>query len=268
MKLSSIAKKRFIVTTELNPSVGMPFAEKARDLVDGMTVPALRHRASDQSSESPEIKSIQKAAELKKAGIESAPTLACRDHPKNDGEITKTLRDGKIENAVVLWGDPHEGPNKGSYSFNDSASLIKWLSEQELGLDFVVASDPSATKKPWQISTLKKKAEAGASLTITQPIFDTGLAKRFFEKARMEVDGLKLIAGLMPLSNAKGISFVQNVLGVGVPEEAQKKVLSSDNGGFEFVLEAAEELRERVDGFHLFPLGKEDQSIELLKKLR
>ncbi len=267
MKFSDIAKKRFIVLTEISPNTQTGFALKAKDSVDGIIVKAPKLEQSTQQ-QNPEMQSIKKAIELKKQGIESAATITCRDHPREDGEITNMISESKIENILALWGEPHNGPYKGGYNFADTIALIKWLKEQELETCFIVSSDPSATKKPWQISALKKKTEAGASITITQPIFDIGLAKRFFEKARMEADGLKLIAGLMPVSNVEEISFVQNIRGIGVPEEAQRKLLSNENGGFEFVLQIAEELRERVDGFHLFPLGEKEKNIELLKQLR
>gem|GEM_PF-2790028 len=268
MRFSNTAKKRFLLTAEFNSRMGMPFAEKVKEIVDGMTVPAPKKQSQNPDSGNPEIKSVKTAAELKKAGIESAPTLTCRDHPKEDGEIIEMLEESGIENVLVLWGSPHSASFRGSYNFDKTFSLIRWLAEEELDACFIVASDPGAANKPWQIPELKKKADAGASIAITGPVFDAGTAKRFFEKIRMEVENLRIVAGLMPLGSAEEISLAERTLGTTIPAEAKKRILASESGGFELVLEIAEELRERADGFHLFTAGKEEKTIELLKALR
>ena len=108
-----------------------------------------------------------------------------------------------------------------------------------------------------ELARAAKKAEAGAAVFLTQPIF-TERAIENVCRARAELPPtVKILAGIMPLVSYKNASYMQHEMsGMDVPEEVVKRYEGLDRTqGEELAVELSLELMAKLhacaDGFYL-----------------
>ncbi len=182
-----------------------------------------------------------------------------------------------VRNIFVVMGDP---TNIGEYpEALDSydlvpTGLIKLLKQGfNQGLDyggepllqpthFLVgcALDLTPADPEREIKLLRRKMENGADFALTQPVFDVEAARRFLTRYEAEYGplNLPLLAGVLPLFNARHAEFLHNeVPGITIPEEVRQRMrFAGEKGAPEGVALAGElihQLRPLVQGVYLMP---------------
>lgn len=206
-----------------------------------------------------------------------------------------------IRNTVIVTGDP---PKVGDYPdatavFDmDSVGMLGMASGLNRGIDpagkaigrskdgqvpggtsFVLATgvEPAAQDFEREMARLAQKAEAGAEVVMTQPVYDPAVLARFLDRARPL--GLKVLVGVLPLASYKNARFLNdNVPGMRVPDAVMARMKAAVEGdpehakqrqretGVAIAAEALREVLDQVDGAYFMPpFGRVGAVAEVLK---
>lgn len=220
------------------------------------------------------------AAKVKREiGVETLPHLSCRD--KNDIAIKSLLMGANIEeinHVLVVTGDPLSGGKGSVFQFNsfELMNMIGNLNEDVfLNNPYTVcgALNINALHFEAELKRARRKAEAGARILFTQPIFSEEAAKRFL-KAKEELN-CYLFAGILPIAGWKNALFLNNeVSGITIPDDLIEKLrYLPEEEGRELVISYSMKFIKMVyqaaDGFYLMtPLKKIDLVVRLIDEIK
>ena len=225
MKISDILKEdRVTLTYEVfPPRAGDTYAavaEKAR------TISALRpafmsvtYRAGGDTSDY----TVELASDISgRFGVESLAHLTCVSSTRQQvADVLVKLREHGVQNILALRGDiPPEGPTAHDYAY--ASELVRDIKAQG---DFCVGGacypegHPEAGGKINDIQHLKEKVEAGCEFLITQMFFDNSIFYNFLYRIREQGIEVPVIAGIMPVTNAKQVKRITQLSGNYLPEK-------------------------------------------------
>ena len=271
-----LAAGEFVVSVEIDPPRGanpQAMLDVARalkdsgkvDVVDVNDNPRARARMSGM---------IASAAIERRVGIETIPHLTPRDSSIAGLESTLLGAHAEgIRNVLAVTGDPPEaGDYPGSQGVYDvdSIGLARIIRRLNSGEDFNgaeieaptsfflgVAVNPAADDLDYELARFEQKLEEGASFAMTQALFDIEYLDRFVER----------LGGTPPIPMLVGIFYVRSyqlalrlhneVPGIVIPEQVQKRLRDAGSAASEVGLELAKELleasRERAAGVYVVP---------------
>jgi homocysteine S-methyltransferase len=179
-----------------------------------------------------------------------------------------------VRNILAITGDPAnigDYPSATSVFDVDAIGLVRILSRFNEGIDLAgysigvkcgfvigVAFDPIARDLESEVDRLQRKADAGAHVVYTQPLFEQS-AVDSAASACLKV-GLPLFVGVLPLRNARHCEFMHNeVPGIVIPEWLRKAMAeaSDDDVAREVGICEAQKLAGHVravaQGLYLMP---------------
>lgn len=225
MKISDILKEnRVTLTYEVfPPRAGDTYAavaEKAR------TISALRpafmsvtYRAGGDTSDY----TVELASDISgRFGVESLAHLTCVSSTRQQvADVLVKLREHGVQNILALRGDiPPEGPTAHDYAY--ASELVRDIKAQG---DFCVGGacypegHPEAGGKAADIEHLKEKVDAGCEFLITQMFFDNSIFYNFLYHIRERGIDVPVVAGIMPVTNAKQVKRITQLSGNYLPEK-------------------------------------------------
>lgn len=225
MKISDILKEnRVTLTYEVfPPRAGDTYAavaEKAR------TISALRpafmsvtYRAGGDTSDY----TVELASDISgRFGVESLAHLTCVSSTRQQvADVLVKLREHGVQNILALRGDiPPEGPTAHDYAY--ASELVRDIKAQG---DFCVGGacypegHPEAGGKDADIEHLKEKVDAGCEFLITQMFFDNSIFYNFLYRIRERGIDVPVVAGIMPVTNAKQVKRITQLSGNYLPEK-------------------------------------------------
>lgn len=225
MKISDILKEdRVTLTYEVfPPRAGDTYAavaEKAR------TISALRpafmsvtYRAGGDTSDY----TVELASDISGCfGVESLAHLTCVSSTRQQvADVLVKLREHGVQNILALRGDiPPEGPTAHDYAY--ASELVRDINAQG---DFCVGGacypegHPEAGGKAADIEHLKEKVDAGCEFLITQMFFDNSIFYNFLYRIRERGIDVPVVAGIMPVTNAKQVKRITQLSGNYLPEK-------------------------------------------------
>ena len=154
-----------------------------------------------------------------KYGVEVMAHLTCvsstREHVES---MVEQFKENGIENIMALRGDiPSDGKVGEDYQY--ACQLIKELKEKG---DFCIGAacypeghveSPSIKE---DIQHLKEKVEAGADFLTTQMFFDNNVFYNFLYKIKEAGINVPVVAGIMPITNAKQVSRAVQMAGTSI----------------------------------------------------
>lgn len=154
-----------------------------------------------------------------KYGVEVMAHLTCvsstREHVEN---MVEQFKENGIENIMALRGDiPADGQVGEDYQY--ACQLIKELKAKG---DFCIGAacypeghveSPSIKE---DIQHLKEKVEAGADFLTTQMFFDNNVFYNFLYKIKEAGINVPVVAGIMPITNAKQVSRAVQMSGTSI----------------------------------------------------
>jgi methionine synthase I (cobalamin-dependent)/5,10-methylenetetrahydrofolate reductase len=286
---------RFVVAVEMDPPRGLAtqkliagaslMKESGADVVDVADSPMARMRMSPWA--------VCRLIE-EQAGIETVlhfPTRG-RNLLRVQGDLLAAHALG-IRNVFVIMGDPTAiGDYPDAMDDYDllPSGLIKLIKEGfNEGVDHSGAKLGQATRfhvgaalnldpadLAREIKNLKGKLEAGADFLLTQPVFDVSRALAFIRRCREEIEGFHapLLAGILPLANARHAAFLNNeVPGITIPEGVIKRMEGAGEGGLAEGIQIATgligELKGLVTGVYLMPqFSRYDAVAEIIEAVR
>lgn len=154
-----------------------------------------------------------------KYGVEVMAHLTCvsstREHVES---MVEQFKENGIENIMALRGDiPSDGKVGEDYQY--ACQLIKELKAKG---DFCIGAacypeghveSPSIKE---DIQHLKEKVEAGADFLTTQMFFDNNVFYNFLYKIKEAGINVPVVAGIMPITNAKQVSRAVQMSGTSI----------------------------------------------------
>ncbi len=126
-----------------------------------------------------------------------------------------------------------------------------------------------------ELRLLHRKIQNGADFALTQPIYDLASARTFITRYEAEYGplNLPLLAGVLPLYNARHADFLHNeVPGINIPAETRQRIRhAGEKGAQEGVAMARDlvlQLRSLAQGIYLMPaFGRYDLASEVIELL-
>lgn len=199
-----------------------------------------------------------------RVGIETTMHFSCRD--RNLLAIQADLlgcHTMGVRNILAVTGDPAnigDYPSATSVFDVDAIGMVRILSRLNEGIDlagysvgvkcgFTVACafNPIAIDTELELDRLKRKADAGAHVVYTQPVFKE-LDADFALEACQKV-GLPVFLGVMPLRSARHAEFMHNeVPGIRIPDWLRKAITSApdDAAALEIGMDACMKLAKYI----------------------
>ena len=259
MKLTDAARDHPLVTVELIPDRVAP-----KDLallngrVDAITVPALQKHPEDPSyptsfQVTPQQRSVASALIVQRTGIESIPSLTCRDFKKSDlSTIPSLLRLG-LDNLLVLFGDPLEGTSVRKYHFSRTRDLIHdILSACETKKPCIGSvTNQYAKNREHEVSRTVEKVDAGASYIITNIAFDEHRVLDHIDHLRSQGVRVPILVQVSIPASLSNLDFVSHKFGIPVPASVRETISRrAHHAGIAVAAQAYESLRDNTDGIH------------------
>jgi 5,10-methylenetetrahydrofolate reductase len=208
-------------------------------------------------------------------GVETILHFTCRD--RNLMGIQSDLMGAHalgLRNILALTGDPPRAgdyPNATAVFDVDSIGLIRILRQLNAGTDlagnsigeptrFLIgcAVNPAAEDLDAEIARFRKKVEAGAEFTMTQPLYEIEALTRFLDAVGKGKDRIPVLLGLLPLQSHRHAEFLHNeVPGINIPDHAREAMRNAGDKGIEVGIEMCRALllkaRSLVEGVYLMP---------------
>ena len=156
-------------------------------------------------------------------GVPSIAHLTCISSTRETViDMIEKIKAAEIENIMALRGDiPEDSDTSGSY-YKHATDLIHDI--KSISPDFCIGGacypevHPESTNQKDDIRYLKEKADAGCDFFTTQMFFDNNLLYNFLYKIREVGITLPVIAGIMPITNAKQVERAIKLSGSFMPQ--------------------------------------------------
>ena len=185
-------------------------------------------------------------------------------------EILDELKKSGIQNIMALRGDPPQGEKNFVHTeggFRYATDLIKHITEYG---DFCIgaAGYPEGHIEAKDIDTdldfLKMKMDCGADFIVTQLFLSNSDYFRFRERAERKGISLRLIPGIMPITNFQQIYKFADMCGCKIPKVLENRLYPVRENkeevikiGTEYATDQCRDLIQNdCPGFHFYTLNK------------
>ena len=131
------------------------------------------------------------------------------------------LRQSGIENVLALRGDiPKDAPPSDAWAYHYASELVEEIRNYGGfcigGACYPEGHVESASLKE-DLLHIKQKVDAGCEFLTTQMFFDNNILYRFLYQAREAGITVPIVAGIMPVTNAKQIKRICSLSGTYLP---------------------------------------------------
>ena len=159
-------------------------------------------------------------------GVPTVAHLTCVSSTRETvRQRIRELNEAGIDNIMALRGDllPEQiGTDRSDWHFRHAVDLIREIKES--GYDFCIGGacypevHPESANQKEDILHLKEKVDAGCSFLTTQMFFDNNLLYNFLYKIREAGITVPVVAGIMPITNARQIDRAIKLSGSFIPQ--------------------------------------------------
>ena len=169
---------------------------------------------------------------MKTNGVPTLAHLTCVSSTRET--VHERIQDFKaagIENVMALRGDIPEAlldADRSGWAYHHAVELVRELKES--GADFCIGGacypeiHPESTNQKEDILHLKEKVDAGVQFLTTQMFFDNNLFYNFMYKLREAGITVPVVAGIMPITNAKQVERAIKMSGSFMPQRFKSLV--------------------------------------------
>ena len=163
---------------------------------------------------------------LNETTLRPAAHLTCVDASRAEvDEVIAQYWAAGIRHIVALRGDP-PGQIGGAYvpradgyaNATELGAAIAAIAPFEVSVGLYPQVHPESPSAAHDIDVLKAKIDAGATRAITQFFFDVDGFLRFIEKVRKAGVTIPISAGIMPVSNFKGLTKMAEPCRIALPD--------------------------------------------------
>ena len=218
------------------------------------------------------------AAELLRENITVMPHLTCvassREHVDR---MLETCEETGIENIMALRGDlPADIPIQ--KDFLHASDLIRYIREKTdlcIGGACYPEGHVESKNKKMDLHFLKEKQDAGCDFLTTQMFFDNNIFYNFLYRAREAGITIPILAGIMPITNARQLSRSVSLSGTAVPERLKaivdmfgEKPEAMKQAGIIYASEQIIDLiANNVRHIHVYSMNKPDIAAAIMANL-
>lgn len=219
-----------------------------------------------------------------RTGISTVAHLTCVGSTEEElKEILRHYKSAGISSILALRGDPTGGPRAEWVSTPgglDHADQLVELARHEGGFEIGVAAFPdghpaSGGDFSLDIDTLIRKEELGATFATTQFFFEIAAYQRLVESLERRGSKLRVIAGLLPVTNVKQLTRMAELSGTPIPpiiRDSFSQIEADSDAvrklGIEIATTLAHDLlSEGVAGLHFYSMNTSAATLEIAKNL-
>ncbi len=195
--------------------------------------------------------------------------------------ILEKLRLMDIENIMALRGDPPKGSSEFVYTpggFKYGSDLIKLIKNTGnfcIGAAGYPEGHIESDSLDNDLNFLKLKQDNGADFIVTQLFLDNSLYYKFREFSEAKGVKLRLIPGIMPVTNIEQINKFSELCGCTIPDDLKLRVGHVKNEpesirkiGIEHAINQGKDLlKNGAPGLHFYTLNKSSATQEIFKAL-
>lgn len=280
MKISDILKQKEItVSCEIFPPKLGTELEQSRRIVSEMAalkpdfISVTYGAAGSTAGFTAEL-----AEAVESCGIASLAHVTCVSSDRESlTDYLDSLKENGIENVLALRGDMPQGrePKRVYPHASDLASEIKSMGDFCVGGACYPEGHPEAASVSADIDALKIKAESGCEFFTTQMFFDNDIMYSFMTKFQRKGINIPVIAGIMPITNARQLQRSASLSGTTVPRRLREiverfgdKPTAMRQAGIAFATEQIIDLiANGVNNIHIYAMNKPDVAAEILDNI-
>ncbi len=277
MKISDVLKEKEItVSAEIFPPKLGSELEQSRKIVTEMAalkpdfISVTYGAAGSTAGFTAEL-----AEAVESCGVASLAHVTCVSSDEESlNSYLISLKANGIENILALRGDMPQGrePKRVYAHASDLAVAIKQKGDFCIGGACYPEGHPEAASVSADIDALKIKAESGCEFFTTQMFFDNDIMYSFMTKFQRKGINIPVIAGIMPITNARQLSRSASLSGTTVPRRLREIVerfgehpQAMRQAGIAFATEQIIDLiANGVNNIHIYAMNKPDVLAEIL----
>lgn len=218
------------------------------------------------------------AEEVENCGVAALAHVTCVSSDEETlDDYLKTLKANGIDNILALRGDMPQGrePKKVYAHASDIAKAIKEKGDFCVGGACYPEGHPESSTVSADIDNLKIKAESGCEFFTTQMFFDNEVMYSFLSKFQRKGINIPVIAGIMPITNARQLQRSVSLSGTSVPRSLREMVerfgdnpLAMKQAGIAFATNQIIDLiANGVNNIHIYAMNKPDIAKAIMENL-
>lgn len=226
-------------------------------------------------------RTVEIASKIKnKNHIEALAHLTCIGAEKDEiDSILTELKNNNIENILALRGDlPKDGTHLKKGDFLHASDLVKYLKNNDsfsVGGAFYPEGHQD-TNDLLDLFNLKIKVDSGTDFIISQIFFDNEQFYEFRNKLKKLNINIPIVAGIMPVTNAKQIRKITSLCGCTIPEKLRKILDRYENNpkalkeaGIAYATEQIIDLMTSdIDGIHIYTMNKTETAKKIMNSIQ
>jgi methylenetetrahydrofolate reductase (NADPH) len=216
-------------------------------------------------------------------GIESMAHLTCVGATSEEIQsVLDDLSTGRMENVLPLRGDPPAGQNRfvatpGGFAY--ASELVAFIRSRYpfcLGGACYPERHPEAPDPGTDLTNLKRKVDAGVDFLITQLFFNNEDFLRFRDRAVAAGIRVPILAGIMPILNAKQVKRFTQMCGASIPPDLLAKIDAVEDdpdavrqiGMYHACRQCEELLAAGVAGLHFYTLNRSTATRAIFQEIK
>lgn len=220
------------------------------------------------------------ANEIMQSGVTPLSHLTCLTSTKDKiKEVVSTLADNKIENILALRGDIPEDFEFPDEQYYEHASQlicdIKEMGDFCVGAACYPETHPESKNRIDDLEYLKQKVDCGVEFLTSQMFFDNDKFLDFVEVCRVKGIDVPIIAGIMPITNAKQIKRSIALSNCSVPKKFFRIMerfgddeASMKQAGIIYATEQIIDLMANgINNIHIYTMNKPEVAGEIMRGL-
>lgn len=221
------------------------------------------------------------ASEIKDSGVTPLSHLTCLTSTRDKiHRVVNELQDNGVENILALRGDIPEGfefPDE--QYFEHAFQLVQEI--KSMNPDLCVGGacypeiHPESKNRVEDIQHLKEKVDCGIEFLTSQMFFDNDKFLDFYEMCQIKGINVPIIAGIMPITNAKQIMRSIQLSNCSVPKKFYRIMErfgdnpdSMKQAGIIYATEQIIDLMANgINNIHIYTMNKTDVASQIMKGL-
>lgn len=216
-------------------------------------------------------------------GVPTLAHLTCVSSSKKTvHERIAEMNRRNIKNVLALRGDIHTemmDEDRSKWDHRYAVDLIREIKES--GYDFCIGGacypeiHPESLNQKDDIKHLKEKVDAGCEFLTTQMFFDNNLLYNFLYKIREAGITVPIVAGIMPITNAKQVNRAIKLSGSFMPQRFKSLVdkfgsdpLAMKQAGIAYATDQIIDLYANgIENVHVYSMNKPDVAEKIQSNL-
>lgn len=197
-------------------------------------------------------------------------------------QVIGSYADAGVGNVMALRGDPAGGlgspwrAHPGGLDHADQlVALVRSLGDFTVGVAAFPDGHPESSSLEQDADVLVAKERAGAAFAVTQMVFDVDNYLRLRDLVAQRGSSLPILAGLMPVTNARQMARMAELSGAALPTAVTSRLeaVADDEHavrevGVQIATEHAQRLMdEGAPGLHFYTMNRSTATLEVFANL-